>query len=338
MKFLRLNTKFCYAYLLGACLSFALGWRDGMMKEVIRSGIIATIFVALLHVTCAEGEELYFVDAHSQVDHKVVPLQKVISLMKQGGVNHTILSARGKLTGKVIQAFASQFPEHVSPAVRTKGKPYDTGSPKYYKTMKAQVESGRYSAIAEVLLYHAKKGSKAPEYIVYPEDKRVLAALNYAIDNRWPFVVHIEFASLSGKRKRFMESLEGMLDQYPEHPFVLTHMGQLKARACQRLIENHKNIYFHTGWTNPAAVKSSNQPWVNVFKGQHLAPEWRDLFIQYPERFIFALDNVFAEHWSDFYLEQMAYWQKALVELPIKAAHLIAHGNAERLWHIAPRN
>ena len=80
-----------------------------------------------------------------------------------------------------------------------------------------------------------------------------------------------------------MESLEGMLDQYPEHPFVLTHMGQLEPSACQRLIESHKNIYFHTGWTNPVAIKSSNQPWVNLFKGQHLAPEWRELFIQYPE-------------------------------------------------------
>lgn len=308
------------------------------MKDVIRSGIIVTIFVALLQVTGAEGDELYFVDAHSQVDHKVVPLQKVISLMKQGGVNHTILSARGKLTGKALRAFASKYPEHITPAVRTKGKPYDTGSPKYYKALKAQVASGKYSAIAEVLLYHAKKGSKAPEYVVYPEDKRVLNALEYAIDYRWPFFVHIEFASLYEKKKRFIESLEGMIDQYPEHPFVLTHMGQLKPSACQRLIESHKNIYFHTGWTNPAAVKSSNQPWVNLFKGQRLAPEWRELFIQYPERFVFALDNVFAEHWSSFYVEQMEYWKKALAELLVKAAHLIAHGNAERLWHIVLRN
>jgi hypothetical protein len=308
-----------------------------MLKGVIRSGIIVTIFVALLQVTSAEGDEFYFIDAHSQVDHKVVPLQTVISLMKQGGVSHTILSARGKLKGKPLQAFASQYPEHITLAVRSKGKPYDTGSPKYYKTLKAQVVSGKYTAIAEVLLYHAKKGSKAPEYVVYPEDKRVLYALEYAIDNHWPFVVHIEFASLYGKKKRFMESLEWMLDQYPEHPFVLTHMGQLKPDACQRLIESHKNIYFHTGWTNPSAVKSSNQPWVNLFKGQRLAPEWRELFIKYPERFVFALDNVFAEHWSSFYVEQMEYWKKALAELPPKVAHLIAHGNAEHLWHIAPR-
>jgi predicted TIM-barrel fold metal-dependent hydrolase len=129
-----------------------------------------------------------------------------------------------------------------------------------------------------------------------------------------------------------------MLEQYPEHPFVLTHMGQLKPNECRRLLENHKNIHFHTGWTNPTAVRSSNQPWVNLFKGKRLASDWRDLFIQYPERFIFALDNVFAKHWTTrFYMKQMECWEKALAELPVQVAHLIAHGNAERLWHIAPR-
>ena len=67
----------------------------------------------------------------------------------------------------------------------------------------------QYHAIAEVLLYHAKKGAKAPEVIVYPDDKRVHAALNYAIENNWPFVVHIEFASLHGEmRKKFMRGLD----------------------------------------------------------------------------------------------------------------------------------
>ena len=305
------------------------------MKCIIRSGIIITLFVALIQVTHAEGDELYFVDAHSQVDHKVVPLKKVKSIMEQGGVSHTILSARGKLTGKNLLAFASQYPEHITPAVRTKGGPYEAGSAKYYKALKAQVASRKYSAMAEVLLYHAKKGNKAPEVIVYPDDKRVQVALNYAIKNGWPFVVHIEFASLQGeKRKKFMRAFKQMLDQHPEQAFILTHMGQLSRDRCLRLIKNHKNVHFHTGWTNPVAVESSNQPWTNVFEGDRLAPEWKDLFVQYPNRFIFALDNVFAEHWGDFYRRQMNYWKRGLAELPTDVSHLIAHGNAERLWGI----
>lgn len=308
------------------------------MNTVIQSGVFITLVVALFQVASAEGDELYFIDTHSQVDHKVVPLEKIISIMKQGGVSHTILSARGKLKGKDLQALALQYPERITLAVRTKGKFYDSGSAKYYKKLKAQVASRRFSAMAEVLLYHAKKGNKAPEYVVYPEDERVRAALKYAIDNHWPFVIHIEFAALYGEQKKqFMESLEAMLYQNPEHPFVLTHMGQLKPDECRQLIEKHKNINFHTGWTNPAAVSSSNQPWVNVFEGKRLVPEWHELFTQYPTRFVFALDNVFAEHWNSFYIEQMEYWKKAMAELPVEVAHKIAHGNAERLWHITPK-
>ncbi len=310
---------------------------------MFRSIMKMVLFIALIFTQSvwleANADELYFIDAHSQVDHNLVPLNKVISLMDIAGVHRTILSARGNLKGKDLLQLSKQNPGRITPAVRTKGIPYDTGSEKYYRILKNQIATKQYHAIAEILLYHAKKGNKAPEVLVYPDDKRVQVALNYAIENSWPFVVHIEFASLHGKKRRkFMRAFKQMLHQHPEQPFVLTHMGQLSRDRCLRLIENHKNVHFHTGWTNPVAVEGSNQPWMNVFEGDRLAPEWKDLFVQYPQRFIFALDNVFTEHWSDFYQKQMNYWKQALAELPAEVAHLIAHGNAERLWEIRKRN
>jgi hypothetical protein len=287
----------------------------------------------------ANANELYFIDAHSQADQNVVPLNKIISLMDSAGIRQTILSARGNLKGKTLLRLSKENPGRVTPAVRTKGKPYDTGSKKYYELLKKQIATKQYHAVAEILLYHARKGNKAPEVIVFPDDKRVQIALNYAIENNWPFVVHIEFASLHGeKRKKFMRAFKQMLNRHPDHPFILTHMGQLNRNRCLRLIKNHKNVHFHTGWTNPAAIEGSNQPWTNVFEGNHLAPEWKNLFSQYPHRFIFALDNVFAEHWSNFYQKQMNYWKKGLAELPADVSHLIAHGNAERLWRIRQGN
>lgn len=294
------------------------------------------LFLLLLAYGVGHGSEpLYFIDAHSQVDHQVVPLDKIISLMDQSDVRHTILSSRGNLKGKELFKLSAKYKGKITPAIRTKGESYETGSPKYYNTLQSQVTSGKFSAIAEVLFYHAQKGNKAPEYMVFPEDKRVQEALKYAIAQDWPFVVHIEFGALKGpKKKRFMKSFRKMLNSNSQHPFVLTHMGQLPSYKCRLLIENHDNIFFHTGWSNPAAVNSSKQPWVNLFEGEVFAPEWLALFTQYPDRFIFALDNVFAEHWSDFYKEQMTYWKAALEVLPEDAAHLIAHGNAERLWNL----
>ena len=71
-----------------------------------------------------------------------------------------------------------------------------------------------------------------------------------------------------------------------------------------------------------------------MFAGDALTPDWRDLVVRYPERFVFALDNVWAQHWKDFYGDQMAYWRKAITALPPDVAHALAHGNAERLWRI----
>jgi hypothetical protein len=50
------------------------------------------------------------------------------------------------------------------------------------------------------------------------------------------------------------------------------------------------------------------------------------------------LRNVFSEHRTTFYVKQVEYWKEALAELPVEVGHLVAHGNAEHLWHIAPRN
>jgi predicted TIM-barrel fold metal-dependent hydrolase len=200
------------------------------------------------------------------------------------------------------------------------------------------VSSGRFGAISELLLQHAQKGNKADEIIVYPVDERVQKALMQAKKRGWPLVVHIEFASLSDSKKgKFMEQLENMLDQNKGHPFVMIHMGQLRANEVRRLIESHNNIYFMTSHTNPVAISNSNQPWTPMFKGDGLAPQWQRLIMQYPDRFILAFDNVWPDHWGDFYLKEAEYWRKAFATLPSEMAHALAHGNAERLWKIPNR-
>ncbi len=121
-----------------------------------------------------------------------------------------------------------------------------------------------------------------------------------------------------------MVSMEQMLKAHPTHPFALNHMGQLDAAEAGRLIKNYKNIYFLTAHTNPVIISHSNQPWVNMFDGATLAPEWRKLVLQHRDRFIFALDNVWAKHWKEFYLDQMRYWRKVMAGLPTEVAQMWA--------------
>lgn len=314
-----------------------MGWGSTYCRLFLLSVVvfwILSVFIAGNSV----ASELYFIDAHSQVDRDVGDLGLIIRRMDRAGVYRTILAARSGRTPEEVADFAEAQAGRIVAAVRTKSGAYNKNRPKYYKKLRKQLRSGRFDAMAEVLMYHAQKGSKAPEVVVHPNDERVQAALDGAIANGWPFVIHIEFKSLRGKKRRqFMAEMEEMLTRHPGHPFALNHMGQLDASEVRRLIEKHPNIYFLTAHTNPVVVNRSEQPWVNMFKGGALAREWKELVIQYPDRFVFALDNVWGTHWKDLYPEQMRYWKRAMDDLPPNVAQAVAHGNAERLWNIPPK-
>jgi len=71
-----------------------------------------------------------------------------------------------------------------------------------------------------------------------------------------------------------------------------------------------------------------------MFYGDKLSADWKQLIINHPDRFILDFDNVFAEHWSQQYLDQIALWRASIKELPVEVAHAFAHGNAERLWRL----
>jgi predicted TIM-barrel fold metal-dependent hydrolase len=289
--------------------------------ENARSLILSFFYFVLILLTNSNSgaSELYFIDAHSQVDQNLENIEKIIQCMNAGGVYRTILAARAGRQPEEIASFAENYPNRIVPAVRTKSGAYNKNKPKYYKKLRKQLDSGQYKAKAEVLMYHAQKGSKAPEVIVFPDDKRVQAALNAAIENSWPFVIHIEFRSLAGeKRQKFMVEMEKLLDAHPRHPFALNHMGQLNVNEVFRLIKNHNNIYFLTSHTTPVIVQSSSEPWVNMFQGVTLSKEWKELLLHSPDRFVFALDNVWKTHWKEFYLDQMDYWCKVSTIYPYR--------------------
>ena len=289
-------------------------------------------------LNCAFAAKLYFIDAHSQLDQSIDDPELVIQRMNEAGVYRTILAARAQRQPEDITDFADRYPQRIVPAVRTKSGAYNNNNPKFYKKMNKQLRDGRFKAMAEILLYHAQKGDKAPEVLVYPDDPRVQFALQAARENHWPFVIHIEFASLRGEQRQlFMQGMKTLLAENPQHPIVLNHLGQLRASELAPLLEEYSNLHVLTAHTNPVIINHSNQPWSNMFDGKTLSPEWKALVLRHPKQFVFALDNVWARHWREFYLEQMAYWQSALADLPSDVAHAVAHGNAERLWHLTPK-
>ena len=147
-------------------------------------------------------------------------------------------------------------------------------------------------------------------------------------------MTHIEFAALGWDKKDWMKHLETLLSENRDMAFPMIHMGQLEANDVGQLLAAHPNIYFMTSHSNTISVRASHQPWINMFSDQTLKSEWVELILLYPERFILNFDNMFEDHWGQFYLDQVILWRKALQALPGDVAHAIAHNNAEHLWRL----
>lgn len=301
----------------------------------IQSTLVTIILVCLGFfsvIQTSQSAELYFIDAHSQAD-EAIDRDELLQRMAAAGIQKTILSSRRKRSAFDPADWAESHPNKIIASVRVKSKHYKNNTPKFRKKIKKQLKSGRFKAMSEVLLYHAQKGEHAKEVIVYPDDERLSFLLRQAKKLNWPLVIHIEFAALHGDmREEFFNKMQTLLVENPDQPFCLNHMGQLKSDAVAELIKKHQNLYFITAHTTPMAVQRSRQPWVNMFQGRELAPDWKSLVIKHPDRFIFGIDNVWADQWRNDYKPQVELWREALLKLPADVAHKVAHGNAERLW------
>ncbi len=305
------------------------------LAVVSQQVVVAISIIAWSSTVSADGR-IPMIDAHSQIDH-LVNLDVVLPTMDRAGISRVIHSTRGKRKLSDIVQLAKRHPDRITASMRLKGRIYEKNRPEYHKRLQ-KMRNGRFGGMAEALIWHAKKGKKARQVKVALSAPQVQAALKIAKEKGWPFIVHIEFAAAGKNYAKYMNAFENFLREHPNHPMALIHMGQLQAGEVARLIDAHQNIYFLTSHANPIVVKKSNQPWVNLFSGQKLKPDWIKLIREHSDRFILAFDNVWAEHWGDFYVDQAKLWQKALHGLPPKAAYAVAHGNAERLWRLASAN
>lgn len=297
-------------------------------------------FLAMLWPAHGMSSVLPVIDAHSQFDDDV-PVAQVIEYLARAGVTQVFLSARGRVKTAQVLDLGARHPACIVPSVRTKGRGFDENLPTYYTQISEQFNEPGFRAMSEIILVHAPKGKRAPEVNVPADAPQVKEVIRRGIEKGWPIVLHYEFRWLTraygaGARTTRMAELRSLLNQHPQQPFALIHMAQLDVDEAAELLAAHPNLVFLTSHANTLAVDESKQPWTNMFAGGELTPEWKNLLLQYPDRFVLAFDNVWPEHWAERYVRQVELWRGALDKLPDEVAHAVAHRNAERLWKLAP--
>jgi len=264
----------------------------------------------------------------------------IVNLMDKYGVYRTLLSTNFQLRDKEIMRLAKRHPGRIIPTVRLSGKPQS----KWDK----DVASGLYGRMGEILIYHAAKGAPSankssninvPEIRRSMNDPLVKASLAHAKKQGWPFTVHIEFGALSrSDRLSYKKELAKFLIDNRDVALVLIHLAQLSAEEAEPLLAEHPNLHLMTSHCNPVFLQQMPgiTPNENMFSLNSLSSAWTKLVLRFPDRFVFALDNVYKEQWY-WYGDQMRLWRLALEKLPPEVAHAVAHGNAERLWRLPPK-
>ena len=146
-----------------------------------------------------------------------------------------------------------------------------------------------------------------------------------------PFQIHYEIED------GLLAPLEKMLGQYPKAKVIWCHLAQIRyiERASRYtpayvdgLINRFSNLYFDTAFGDAASVyplsKQRHARVWTTFGG--LKPEWRDLIVAHPRRFLSALD--LGQDRLDKIAEHDRKHRNFLKQLPTETQHQVAYRNA----------
>ena len=150
---------------------------------------------------------------------------------------------------------------------------------------------------AEIIIQHAPHDTKLLVYEGLKLDfrsYRIEKAVALALRHTGPVILHVELKDSSSQAERIIGQLKELLNQNPDHNFLLIHLGQSSVAQARDLIENYKNIYFLTSHADTFSEISmeigrrenhkAQIGWINLFndppKGAPSRSGWVTIFRQ----------------------------------------------------------
>lgn len=304
------------------------------------------------------------IDAHGQLRCETDAVD-IYTAIKKYDVAHTLLSAGGCNEASKLSELDLQVSKLVE---ELKGRASFLISPKKRFSKNLFLADERYFdkavGFAEIMVQHAAYKNapvrtKGRNFDL--QSRRIKKEISLVLGRKVPVMLHLELNDSEDQSAKILEQLKDLLKRKPNGNFILMHMAQASVSEARDLIENHKNIYFLTSVADTLAAVGTEYSrrkgyivqfgWINLFndppKGAPFKgwfrdyfptmkwrAEWKALIESYPDRFIFAMDNVYANHWKKRYRFTLALWRKALSQLSEETARKVACANANRLWRL----
>jgi hypothetical protein len=266
--------------------------------------LLASAAALALAAPPSPAAELPIFDAHIHYSHDAwenLPPQAAIGVLRKAGVKRALVSSSGD---EGTQRLVAAAPDLILPSLRP------------------------YRSRAEVSTW-VRDATVVP----FLEDR--LAQHRYVALGE--FHVYGADADLPVVRRA--------VELAKQHKLVLHAHGD--ADAIERLFrQDHgaRILWAHSGFTDPASVRAMLAKHRNLWcdlafrsdpgSGGKVAPEWRALFTDFPDRFMVGTDTYTPERWL--YVGEHAAWARGwLADLPAPLAERIAWKNGEALFAAA---
>jgi|SRR5438093_1811648 len=264
------------------------------------SSSLHTIAIVLMlgATTLARGAELPIFDAHihyNQDAWEVVPPKEAIALLRKAGMVRALVSSS---SDDGTQKLYAEAPDLIIPELR----PYRANG---------EISSWVHD---ESIIVHVKERLKKYKYVALGEFHVSGASADLLVVR-----LIVQLAKQHGLMLHAhsdADAVERMFRQDHEARILWAHAGYEQPPRVREMLRRYKNLW----------VELSSRP--DIAPNGHVAAEWREIFLEFPDRFMVGTDTFTTERWN-IVGSNASSVRKWLAELPLEVAERIANKNGE---------
>ena len=267
----------------------------------MRKSLAVAVALLLAAPALAVATDLPLFDAHLHYSHdawSVVPPKEAVALMRNAGLKRALVSSSND---EGTQKLVAEAPDLVVPELRPYRTRGDVGGwtrdPSVITYLEERRRSHTYVAIGEFHLYGADADLPVPRRMV-------------ELAKQHGLLLHAHSDA---------EAVERLFAQWPEARILWAHAGFERPERVREMLRRYPKLWADLAFRSDHAA------------GGKPSPEWREAFMEFPDRFMVGTDTFTPERWH--YVTEHAAWSRAwLAELPREVAERIAWKNGDTLF------
>ena len=265
------------------------------------AGLLGAVAASLAVAGAAVAADLPIFDAHLHYSHDAwesVPPKAAIALLRKAGLRRALVSSSNDDGNQMLYAEA---PDLILPSLR----PYRTRGEistwvrddTVITYLEQRLARHKYVAIGEFHLYGDNAELPVPRRMVQ-------------LAKQYKLLLHAHSDA---------DAIERLFKQWPEARILWAHSGFDQPERLREMLKKHVNL-----WCDLAFRTDHGS-------GGKVGPEWKAVFLEFPDRFMVGTDSFTPERWP--YVVEHANWSRGwMKDLPPAVAERIAYKNGEAVF------